>query len=730
MRVARVEPLTTARALRGPFDYRVPDDFGELEIGAVLEVPFGRRRVVGVVVGLASESEFPEDRLLEPIRSLGPGTTPELVAIGLAVAEEYCSTPARGLGLVLPPGTGVGGRRVKERTERVCSLTDEGARALEDGTRLGAKQRVALSVLAGGPMSTVRLAGEAGVSSSTVKRLAERGLVELAESRVRRSPEHRQVGGVGSRPDKLTPEQAEALERIVGAIGRDGGDGPTRFLLSGVTGSGKTEVYLGAVEATLAAGRTAIVLVPEIGLTPQAVSRFRARLGDTVAVLHSGLTDGQRHDEWERLRRGEAEVCVGPRSAIFAPLEDLGLIVIDEEHDPSYKQESDPRYDARRVAELRADENGAVLVLGTATPRPETWLSAEHLVLPSRVDGLGMPPVEVVDMREAPPGTGAFHPDTIEALAEVRAKGEKAIVMINRRGFAPWLTCRTCGHHWGCPNCDVSLIVHRDPDALVCHHCAHREALPASCPECSGTTLARSGAGTERIERELTGLMAPMDVFRLDADTGASGGHGEILERFDRSPSAILVGTQMVAKGHDFPEVTLAVVLDADATLRFPDFRAEERTFALVTQLAGRSGRGPAGGRVIVQTLAPGAPSIRSASTHDAKGFLEGELERRRALDYPPFSDLVRLVFASEDEARVTAIAERTAEDVAARLNDDSVLLGPAPMFRARGRYRMRILVKTGDRSGTVGAVREAVEGLGAEGLLRGVVLSVDVDPQ
>ena len=730
MRVARVEPLTTARALRGPFDYRVPDGFGELETGAVLEVPFGRRRVVGVVVEIASESEFPEDRLLEPVRSLGPGTTPELVAVGLAVAEEYCSTPARGLGLVLPPGTGVGGRRVKERTERICSLTAEGARALEDGTRLGAKQRVALSVLAGGPMSTARLAGEAGVPSSTVKRLTERGLVELGESRVRRAPEHRQVGGAGARPEKLTPEQAGALERIVGAIGRDRAGEATRFLLAGVTGSGKTEVYLGAVEATLAAGRTAIVLVPEIGLTPQAVSRFRARLGDTVAVLHSGLTDGQRHDEWERLRRGEAEVCVGPRSAIFAPLEGLGLIVIDEEHDPSYKQESDPRYDARRVAELRAAANGAVLVLGTATPRPETWLSCEHLVLPSRVDGLGMPPVEVVDMRDAPPGTGAFHPDTIEALAEVREKGEKAIVMINRRGFAPWLTCRTCGHHWGCPNCDVSLIVHRDPDALVCHHCAHREALPTSCPECSGTTLARSGAGTERIERELAGLMAPMDVFRLDADTGASGGHGEILERFDRSPSAILVGTQMVAKGHDFPEVTLAVVLDADATLRFPDFRAEERTFALVTQLAGRSGRGPAGGRVIVQTLAPGAPSIRSASSHDARGFLEGELERRRALDYPPFSDLVRLVFASEDEARVTAIAERAAEDVSGRLNDDSVLLGPAPMFRARGRYRMRILVKTSDRGGTVLAVREAVEGLGAEGLLRGVVLSIDVDPQ
>ena len=730
MRVARVEPLTTARTLRGPFDYRLPDDFGEVAVGAVLEVPFGRRKVVGVVVELASGSDLPEDRLLEPFRSLGPGTTPELVAVGLAVADEYCSTPARGLGLVLPPGTGVGGRRVRERTERVCSLTAEGARALEDGTRLGTKQRIALSVLAGGPMSTARLAGEAGVSSSTVKRLAERGLVELGENRVRRAPRHRQVGGEGTRPDALTPEQVSALDRIVGAIGQEGEAGPDRFLLSGVTGSGKTEVYLGAVEAALGAGRAAIVLVPEIGLTPQAVSRFRGRLGDTVAVLHSGLTEGQRLDEWERLRTGEARVCVGPRSAIFAPLEDLGLIVVDEEHDPSYKQESDPRYDARRVAEMRADLNRAVLVLGTATPRPETWLACERLELPSRVDGLGMPPVEVVDMREAPPGTGALHPDTVEALAGVRERGEKAIVMINRRGFAPWLTCRTCGHHWGCPNCDVSLIVHRDPDVLVCHHCAHREALPASCPECSGTTLARSGAGTERIERELTALMAPMDVFRLDADTGASGGHGTILERFDRSPSAILVGTQMVAKGHDFPEVTLSVVLDADATLRFPDFRAEERTFALVTQLAGRSGRGPAGGRVIVQTLAPGAPSIESASSHDARGFLEGEVERRRALDYPPFSDLVRLVFASEDEPRVVAVAERAAGDVSKRLPDRSVLLGPAPMFRSRGRSRMRILVKTADRTGTVAAVREAVEGLGSEGLLRGVVLSVDVDPQ
>ncbi|MFM8889592.1 MAG: primosomal protein N' [Solirubrobacterales bacterium] len=730
MRVARVEPLTTARALRGPFDYLLPEGFGGVTAGAVLEVPFGRRRVVGVVVEVADSSDFPEDRLLEPVRQLGQGTTPELVEIALEVADQYCSTPARALGLVLPPGTGVGGRRVKERTERTCQLTTEGSRALEEGARLGAKQRVALEILGGGPMSTARLAGEAGVSSSTVKRLAERGLVEIGERQVRREPEHREVGSESDGPPPLTEAQAGALGTIERALESPGEGEPATYLLAGVTGSGKTEVYPGADEHAHSPRRSAIVLVPEIGLTPQAVSRFRARLGDTVAVLHSGLTAGQRHDEWERLRLGEATVCVGPRSAVFAPLEDLGLIVVDEEHDPSYKQESDPRYDARRVAEMRAHRNGAVLVMGTATPRPETWLSAERLELPDRVDGLGMPPVEVVDMRDAPPGTGALHPSTIDALATVRERGEKAIVMINRRGFSPWLTCRTCGHHWGCPNCDVSLIVHRDPDVLVCHHCAHREPVPPSCPECSGTTLARSGAGTERIELELRELMAPMEVFRLDADTGASGAHGEILERFDRSPSAILVGTQMVAKGHDFPEVTLSVVLDADATLRFPDFRAEERTFSLVTQLAGRSGRGPAGGRVIVQTLAPGAPAIARASSHDSPGFLEGELERRKALDYPPYSDLIRLVFACEDQTRVSALADRAAGEIGDRLPPGSVLLGPAPMFRARGRYRMRILVKTDDRSVAVPAVREVVEELGSEGALRGVVLSVDVDPQ
>jgi primosomal protein N' (replication factor Y) len=439
---------------------------------------------------------------VEPLEALETGVPVELVRLGLWVALEYCSTPARGLRLVLPPGAGVRKRRSRPRVEL----------------------------------------GEVGQSAVVAP--------------------------------QLLPEQQRAVKEIVAAL--DGAAGAHReLLLHGVTGSGKTEVYLAAVEAALSQGRGAIVLVPEIGLAPQAVARFRARLGDRFAVLHSALTPGERYDEWRRLRNGEASVCVGPRSAIFAPVENLGLVVIDEEHDPSYKQEGDPCYDARTVARHRAEECGAVLVAGTATPRPESWLQLPRVALPRRVDGLRMPPVEVVDMRAADPRSGPLHPDTWEALEEVRRTGAKAIVMVNRRGFAPWLTCRSCGRHWSCPNCDVSLITHRQSGRLVCHHCAHAEPLPRACADCDSTTLARAGVGTEQVEELLARRLDPMPVLRLDSDTAAGrGAHGRILSRFDGERSAVLVGTQMVAKGHDFPEVTLSAILDADATLRFPDFRA------------------------------------------------------------------------------------------------------------------------------------------------------------
>jgi primosomal protein N' (replication factor Y) len=727
--IAKVEPLTTARALRGPFDYRLPEAMADLEVGSVVKVPFGRRRVLGVVVGLADASSLPPERLAEPVEALEAGAPPELVRLGLWIADEYCSTPSRGLQLVLPPGTGASGQRVRSRQELRAELTAAGEEALSGGERLGVKQRAVLEALRAGEMSAPELAAAVGSDRGVLRRLEQRGLVATRSSLVRRRSSHPEVGVSSGRPE-LAPEQEAAVESVIAALDGEAG-APREQLLHGVTGSGKTEVYLAAVEAALARGKGAIVLVPEIGLAPQAVARFRARLGDRFAVLHSALSDGERYDEWRRLRSGEASVCVGPRSAVFAPLRELGLVVIDEEHDASYKQEGDPCYDARAVARRRATDCGAGLLAGTATPRPESWLELPRLELPRRVDGQRMPPVRVLDMREADPRSGPLHPDCWAALEGVRAAGAKAIVMINRRGFAPWLTCRACGQHWDCPNCDVSLIVHRHSGRLVCHHCAHRETLPTACGACGSTTLSRAGVGTEQVEALLAERLAPMPIFRLDADTAAGrGAHARILASFGEAESGVLVGTQMVAKGHDFPEVTLSAILDADATLRFPDFRAAERTFAMVAQLAGRSGRGSAGGEVIVQTLAPTAPSIVHAAGHDASGFLGEEIERRRALRYPPFSHLTRIVLKAESEPRLDKAAARLAEDLSATLPDDTDMLGPAPMFRVRNRHRRRLLLKAGEREATVDAVRTIVERLAGDRTLHEIAISVDVDPQ
>jgi primosomal protein N' (replication factor Y) (superfamily II helicase) len=729
MPIAKVEPLTTARALRGPFDYRLTAELGEVGIGTVLRVPFGRRRVLGVVVDLAERSELPPERLAEPIEALEAGAPPELVRLGLWVAREYCSTPSRGLALVLPPGTGTSGNSVRSRLELRARATEAGIEAIRGGERLGIRQRSVLEALGASELGAAELASRCGADRATLRRLEQRGLIATRSVEVRRRPAERAVGEAG-RPAALTAEQRSAVKRIEAALDGDAGAAP-ELLLHGVTGSGKTEVYLAAAEAALARGRGVIVLVPEIGLTPQAVARFRLRLGERVAVLHSALGAGERYDEWRRLRSGEADVCIGPRSAIFAPLTDPGLIVIDEEHDSSYKQEGDPCYDARQVAHWRAADSGAVLVAGSATPRPESWLSLPRLELPARVDGLEMPPVEVVDMRGADPRGGPLGHTTLDALEEVRGQHGKAIVLVNRRGFAPYVCCRACGHHWGCPHCDVSLVAHRTSRRLACHHCGHSEPPPRACPECGSVTLAQAGAGTERVEELLAERLAPLPIFRLDADSAAArGAHGEILARFEAAPSGVLVGTQMVGKGHDFAEVTLSVILDADATLRFPDFRAEERTFAMVTQLAGRSGRGPNGGKVIVQTLAPQAPSIVLAARHDAPGFLAAELERRRGLRYPPFSNLVAINLSGEQEEVLDRAAGRIAALLRQAAPAGTDVLGPAALFRLRGRHRRRLLLKSGRRAETVTSVREAVERLASERALRGVSIGVDVDPQ
>jgi primosomal protein N' (replication factor Y) len=727
--IAKVEPLLTTRSVTGPFDYRLPEAMEHVGVGSVLVVPFGRRKVVGVVVGLADRSQLPDGRLAEPLEALEAGVPPELVELGRWVGEEYCSTTGRGLGLVLPPGVGTGAeaRRVRPLVELEVEATPDGIEAAEGGGRLGLRQKAVLRALVAGPQLARRLAASAGSDRATLRRLESRGLVKTREVERRRRHESPGVGAVREGIE-LTADQASVLRTVVEALpGAGAGGGGGSFLLHGVTGSGKTEIYLEAAREALARGRGAIILVPEIALTPQTMDRFRRRFGDSVALLHSKMPAGARYDEWRRVRSGEARICVGPRSAVFAPLADPGLIVIDEEHDSSYKQESDPRYDAREVARRRAADAGAVLLCGTATPRPESWEELEHLELPSRVDGRPLPPVEIVDMRGGMPGP--LHPRTREAFGDVARAGGKAILLINRRGWSTHLTCRSCGHAWECPNCDVSLILHRD-GALRCHHCGHAEPRPEACPECSSVTIARVGSGTQRVEAELSELLAPLEVFRLDSDSAAGSGHTDVLRRFEAAESGVLVGTQMVAKGHDFPDVTLSVVLDADGALRLPDFRSEERTFALITQLAGRSGRGDAGGRVLVQALATGAPSIRHASRHDSAGFLAEELERRRALRYPPFSHLIEVGLAGESEGRVETSAEKVRELVAGRLGPTDDLLGPAPLFRLRGKHRRRLIVKTEQRHAAVAAVRDAVRTAVSNRVLREVAISVDVDPQ
>ncbi len=674
--------MTTARALRGPFDYRLPPELkgGVVGVGSMLVVPFGRREVLGVVTGLSAHSEVAEEKLLEPLRALELGVPVDLVALAEWLAAEYCSTVARALRLVLPAGA-----------------TGKGPNGL------GVRKRRGRAVV---------------------------------------RPRHEPIGVLHAEPPPLTADQRRALDAIEQRIGApptaparsfaDASASAARaqaLLLHGITGSGKTEVYLGAAACALRRGRGAIVLVPEIALTPQIVGRFVGRFGETVAVLHSRLTAAQRREEWRRLRTGEARVCVGPRSAVFAPIEALGLIVIDEEHDSSYKHEGDPRYDAREVAAKRAALQGALLLLGSATPRPESHHALERVRLPRRVDGRPLPPVVLLDMREQNHG---LHPETAQALADVRRAEGKAIVLLNRRGWSNFLSCRSCGKVWSCPDCDVTLVFHRREGQVRCHHCDHSERVPERCG-CGSTAVARHGAGTERLQHDLQAALGAGErfpIFRLDADTipaGAGGdGVGALLRRFGAAPAGVLIGTQMVAKGHDFPDVSLGVVLDADATLRFPDFRSEERTFALIAQLAGRVGRGGEG-RVLVQAIAPEARAIAHAAQHDSEGFLAGELRRRAVLRYPPFAHLIRVVCSAAEAARAQAAAS------AVRAHLDALahtVLGPAALFRLRGKERRMLLVKTTDRGAAVSGVGAAVQRVACAKEHAGVSFSVDVDPQ
>ncbi|HEX8187579.1 MAG TPA: primosomal protein N' [Pyrinomonadaceae bacterium] len=577
-----------------------------------------------------------------------------------------------------------------------------GARALT-----AAQQKVVETLIAeGGELLFAELLEAAAASASTIQTLERRGLLEVFVREVRRDP----LAGarLPERDDlRLTEEQERAL-RAVNEAQNEGAF--AAFLLHGVTGSGKTEIYIRAMREALRRGRTAMMLVPEIALTPVFSRRLRAHFGDAVAIFHSSLTAGERFDEWGRLKRGEARVVIGTRSAVFAPVRDLGVIVVDEEHEGSYRQQESPYYNGRDTAVMRAHRERAVVVLGSATPSLETFQNARqgkyrYLQLPSRIAGRAMARAEIVDMRVAFKSKGkpeVFSPELLEAVEETHARGEQSIVLLNRRGYSSFVLCRSCGERINCPNCDVTLTFHRSERSLVCHYCNLRQRTPDACPACDGPFMYFIGEGTEQIEEILQKRFPSLRIARLDRDTTARRTtYEQAILRFGAGELDMLVGTQMIAKGHDFPNVTLVGVVSVDAGLAMPDFRSAERTFQLITQVAGRAGRGELPGRVLIQTFHPHHYALRHACAQDYEGFFDEEINYRRNLSYPPFVALASLLVHGEDLARVQATAA-TLREALDRANTERGcrVLGPAPapLARLRGEHRFQLLLKSRSR--------------------------------
>ena len=578
------------------------------------------------------------------------------------------------------------------------------------------KQAAVVEALRRGDLRMAELSLEFGAVSSTVKTLESKGVVRVERRRRMRGaalPSEKGVGAALAPKPRLTAGQSEALSVVNACVERAQGE---VVLVDGVTGSGKTEVYLQAIEGVLARGRNAIVLVPEISLTPQTVARFRGRFGDAVAVMHSRMSQGERYDQWDFVKSGEARVVVGARSALFTPMKNVGLIVIDEEHEGSYKQDSAPRYVARDVASWMVARSGGVLVLGSATPSIESLHACaknplwHQVSLPERANGKPLPDVEIVDMAaEFHNGSRAmFSGRLTRALGEELSQGRKAVLLLNQRGFAKFLLCRDCGFVPECPSCSTSLTFHELGNKLVCHHCGYVVAAPPVCPECASPYLKKFGAGTQRVEAELRALLDSMPgvgpgvpVVRMDADTTkAKGAHQRLLEEFARADAAVLLGTQMIAKGLDFDDVTLVGVINADTQLHLPDYRAGERTFSLIEQVAGRAGRASLAGRVLVQTYEADSVAIRAAASYNRALFLRHELPKRRVLGYPPYARMANVLVWGRSEAEVRRVAgelharlEKTVRDVAG--DRWSVLpAGPCVMAKLRGTYRWHIVVK------------------------------------
>jgi primosomal protein N' (replication factor Y) len=711
------------------FTYRLnPQLTAQAEVGARIVVPLGRKLVTGYIVGLTEElpANLAEIDIkdAQSLVDLEPVCSPEILQLARWVADYYACPVGEVIKAALPPG--MTRSAVKPKLRRFVRAIDAGEQKLTE-----AQSRVISILQQSGPTSLQSLCEMAEVSASTVSSLARKNRVEIYDEAVRRDP---LAHATKLQPEAftLTNAQSDVLQEIEQQIAR-GTYGA--FLLHGVTGSGKTEVYIRAMRHALSLGRSAMMLVPEIALTPVFSRRLRAHFGDQVAIFHSSLQKGERFDEWTRVKNGVARIVIGTRSAVFAPVQNLGLIVVDEEHESSYRQQESPYYNARDTAIVRAQKESATVVLGSATPSLESFYNARHgkyalVTMPQRMAARPMAAATMIDMRKVFARHGkprVFSDELLEAIRETRERGEQSIILLNRRGYSRFILCRSCGETIQCPNCDVTLTYHRSERVMVCHYCNHRQAVPRVCPACQKKYIHYVGEGTEQLEEMLTQFFPALRVARIDRDTTARRSVFEkSLAGFSAGEIDTLVGTQMLAKGHDFPNVTLVGVVSVDTGLALPDFRSAERTFQLITQVAGRAGRGERPGRVLIQTYHPYHYALRHACAQDYEGFYEEEINYRKNHSYPPFVALASLLVHGVDLGRVRtdALELRKQLDLA---NEDRKcrILGPAPapLARLKGEHRYQLLLKSRSRK----QVREIADAaLKTVTNLRSVNLEID----
>lgn len=727
-----------------PFDYAIPLDMKEkVQPGVRVEVPFTRanRRTEGIVLALAPIGAYEKLKPISEVLDEAPILTQAQIKLALWMHERFFCTVYEAVKAMLPAGLWFknGKRRVSDKYVTMAALAvpaEEAAEAAEQKRRRAPQQSELLRTLCAiGRAALPDLREFTGASLQSVRALRDAGLISLEDVLVYRRPEAPE--GERQPLPKLNSEQTKAFKGILKLAG---GKKASGALLFGVTGSGKTTIYIRLIAEMRRRGKTAILLVPEIALTPQMLRTFSSHFGDDIAVLHSSLSAGERLDEWRRIKNGEAGVVIGTRSAIFAPAEDLGIIIIDEEQEDSYKSENAPRYHARDVAKFRCAQDNALLLLGSATPDVESRWRAEqgsyaYFTLSRRFNEQSMPSVEIVDMkRELRRGNGSSISERLRSeISENLERGEQSILFLNRRGANKLITCVDCGFTYSCPNCSVSLTYHSFSRRLMCHHCGYTQRLDEHCPECGGT-LKYVGTGTQKLEEELHELFPDTPVLRMDTDTVApAGGHDMLLERFQTERIPIMVGTQMVTKGLNFENVTLVGVISADQSLYAGDYRATERTFSLITQVVGRSGRFEKPGRAVIQTFTPENETIRQAARQDYESFYRAEIELRRLQALPPFTELLCITMSGREESLVLGCAAKARDELldATRSENGVRVLGPAPLsvLRVNNNYRYRVTLCAPPGRGLRRFVADIVARYSSDKQFRGVSVYADTNP-